>query len=306
MLAEGGVDESYTEITREQGLPGAEARIQERTLGAIRLQAAGLALCEAQVQDGVPGEAAVLEARRSRSMLLFHLRDGRHTNGIHLEFQRCMQFDLGGDLMQCSGTALRVEPLAQEFCQGDAGAGGGSASFERPEGAAEAAPGKQAAPRPDATEILHRLDIERTEKKGVWEATQLVEHLGLEVGTADGQLKGDAPQRRKSIYSVTEAGGMAEIFGGALTPPACTGTPSSLCKGPLNLREWARGFWSGNELGCHIYEDAIYERQRARWITHLELESVMLAHFTSRDLALMRRMRQLWILLDLHNIELTA
>ncbi|KAK3263334.1 hypothetical protein CYMTET_27852 [Cymbomonas tetramitiformis] len=70
------------------------------------------------------------------------LKDGRHMIGIQ-QTNQFGKFDLRGDLMQC---------LALPFCvdlrEGGAGAGGvrsGSAGLERPGGAAEAAPGKQAA-----------------------------------------------------------------------------------------------------------------------------------------------------------------
>eukprot|EP00854_Cymbomonas_tetramitiformis_P014072 gene14072-biopygen14495 len=55
----------------------------------------------------------------------------------------------------------------------------------------------------------------------------------------------------------------------------------------LQSEEIGAGFWNGDDLGCHI--------------THLELEAI-----TSREPALMWRMRRLRILLDLHNIELTT
>ena len=89
--------------------------------------------------------------------------------------------------------------------------------------------------------------------------------------------------------------------------------------GVLNLDKEARGFWPDELRHLHI--------------THLELEAVfktvqsfmrelegkvvrlycdnqavvaMLSHFTSRNPELMRRMRKLWLLLDLHDIELQA
>ncbi|KAK3233369.1 hypothetical protein CYMTET_56327 [Cymbomonas tetramitiformis] len=89
--------------------------------------------------------------------------------------------------------------------------------------------------------------------------------------------------------------------------------------GVLNLKHAARGFWSDELRHLHI--------------THLELEAVyktvlsflreltgkvvrlycvnqavvaMLSHFTSRNPELMRRMRRVWILLDLNDIELQA
>ncbi|KAK3278968.1 hypothetical protein CYMTET_13127 [Cymbomonas tetramitiformis] len=89
--------------------------------------------------------------------------------------------------------------------------------------------------------------------------------------------------------------------------------------GVLNLKQEARGFWGDDLRHLHI--------------THLELEAVfkpvqaflrelrgkvvplyynnqavvaMLAHFTSRSPDLMRRMRRLWTLLDLNDIEIQA
>eukprot|EP00854_Cymbomonas_tetramitiformis_P013316 gene13316-biopygen13707 len=94
--------------------------------------------------------------------------------------------------------------------------------------------------------------------------------------------------------------------------------------GATNLRESARSRWSSDERGCHITHvklEAITHTART-FLKELRRRKVllrgrnppvvhMLVHVTSRDPALMSRtlmwrMRHLWLLLDLHTIELTA
>ncbi|KAK3258993.1 hypothetical protein CYMTET_31990 [Cymbomonas tetramitiformis] len=58
IIADGGVDETYTEVTYKTGTPGTEPWGHQLALGA-GLQVAEHALCEAQVHDGDPKEAAV-------------------------------------------------------------------------------------------------------------------------------------------------------------------------------------------------------------------------------------------------------
>ncbi|KAK3243467.1 hypothetical protein CYMTET_46881 [Cymbomonas tetramitiformis] len=89
--------------------------------------------------------------------------------------------------------------------------------------------------------------------------------------------------------------------------------------GVLNLKFPARGFWP-DEMRCwhitHLELEAVYKTVQA-FLQELEGKVVrlycdnqavvaMLSHFTSRNPDLMRRMRRLWLLLDLHDIELQA
>ncbi|KAK3289450.1 hypothetical protein CYMTET_3129 [Cymbomonas tetramitiformis] len=164
--------------------------------------------------------------------------------------------------------------------------------------------------------VLVRLGLSRNEKKGQWEPTQLVEHLGLEVkltrqawSDIEWWLRLPA-QSRWNSRKIWRSPTRAKVH-----------TDASLFAwgGVLNLKHAARGFWSDELRHLHI--------------THLELEAVyktvqsflreltgkvvrlycgnqavvaMLSHFTSRNPELMRRMRRLWILLDLNDIELQA
>ncbi|KAK3260837.1 hypothetical protein CYMTET_30227 [Cymbomonas tetramitiformis] len=89
--------------------------------------------------------------------------------------------------------------------------------------------------------------------------------------------------------------------------------------GALNLKFPARGFWSDEMRNWHITHlelEAVYKTVQA-FLKELEGKVVrlycdnqavvaMVSHFTSRNPDLMRRMRRLWLLLDLHDIELQA
>ncbi len=89
--------------------------------------------------------------------------------------------------------------------------------------------------------------------------------------------------------------------------------------GVLNLKFPARGFWPDEMRSWHITHlelEAVYKTVQA-FLKELESKVVrlycdnqavvaMLSHFTSRNPDLMRRMRRLWSLLDLHDIELQA
>ncbi|KAK3233094.1 hypothetical protein CYMTET_56579 [Cymbomonas tetramitiformis] len=242
--------------------------------------------------------------------------------------------------------------------------------------------------------VLHRLGLRRNEKKGQWEPTQVVEHLGLEVDLKLGQFRVterrvhkihtkakeilcDAvtnrrwiPARRlasftglcQSVYLAVPAARLylrelyfvlaekrswgakvkisraargdlewwsrlpvisrwngRKIWRSPTRAKVHTDSSMTAWGGVLNLKFPARGFWPDEMRNWHI--------------THLELEAVcktvqaflqelegkvvrlycdnqavvaMLSHFTSRNPDLMRRMRRLWLLLDLHDIELQA
>ncbi|KAK3232857.1 hypothetical protein CYMTET_56809 [Cymbomonas tetramitiformis] len=89
--------------------------------------------------------------------------------------------------------------------------------------------------------------------------------------------------------------------------------------GMLTLKYPARGFWPDEMRNWHITHlklEAVYKTVQA-FLKELESKVVrlycdnqavvaMLSHFTSKNLDLMRRMRRLWSLLDLHDIELQA
>ncbi|KAK3243683.1 hypothetical protein CYMTET_46679 [Cymbomonas tetramitiformis] len=370
----------------------------------------------------------------------FDLQDGFHALGIHLDFQRFMQFDLQGDLLQCSAVpfgwndaprvfckfvramveALR-SPQAAEDRRGIRRLRDGSAVRQRwsvrrrAGGAGEDAnrhSGMRVLPymddflvlvdsqregflrREKVQLVLHRLGLQRNEKKGQWEPTQVVEHLGLEVDLKLGQFRVterrvhkihtwakeilcDAARNRRwiparrlasftglrqSVYLAVPAarlylrelyfvmaekrswGAKAKISRAARgdlewwsrlpvmsrwngrkiwrSPTrAKVHTDSSMMAwgGVLNLKFPARGFWSDEMRNWHITHlelEAVYKTVQA-FLKELEGKVVrlycdnqavvaMLSHFTSRNPDLMRRMRRLWLLLDLHDIELQA
>ncbi|KAK3276044.1 hypothetical protein CYMTET_15859 [Cymbomonas tetramitiformis] len=242
--------------------------------------------------------------------------------------------------------------------------------------------------------VLHRLGLQRNEKKGQWEPTQVVEHLGLEVDLKLGQFRVtgrrvhkihtrakeilcDATRNRRwisarrlasftglcqSVYLAVPAarlylrdlyfvlskkrnwGAKVKISRAARrdlewwsklpvmsrwnrrkiwrSPTrAKVHTDSSIMAwgGVLNLKFPARDFWSDEMRNWHITHlelEAVYKTVQA-FLKELEGKVVrlycdnqavvaMLSHFTSRNPDLMRRMRRLWLLLDLHDIELQA
>ncbi|KAK3239619.1 hypothetical protein CYMTET_50463 [Cymbomonas tetramitiformis] len=164
--------------------------------------------------------------------------------------------------------------------------------------------------------VLVRLGLSRNEKKGQWEPTQLVEHLGLEVkltrqawSDIEWWLRLPAQSRwnsRKIWRSPTRAKVHtdASLFAWGVV---------------LNLKHAARGFWSDELRHLHITHlelEAVYKtvqsflRELTGKVVRLYCDNqavvAMLSHFTSRNPELMRRMRRLWILLDLNDIELQA
>ncbi|KAK3279656.1 hypothetical protein CYMTET_12476 [Cymbomonas tetramitiformis] len=165
----------------------------------------------------------------------FDLQDGFHALGIHPDFQKFMQFDLQGDLLQCSAMPFGWSDAPRVFCKfvrvmvealrspqaaedrreikrlrdGSAvrqrwsvrrrtGGAGGDANRHS---------GMRVLPymddflvlvdsqregflrREKVQLVLHRLGLRRNEKKGHWEPTQVVEHLGLEVDLKLGQFR---------------------------------------------------------------------------------------------------------------------
>jgi hypothetical protein len=89
--------------------------------------------------------------------------------------------------------------------------------------------------------------------------------------------------------------------------------------GVLNETVPARGFWGPKERGCSITElelEAVIRTVRT-FLQHLRGKHVMLrednmgvvgmlAHYSSRSPSIMRRLRQLWLLLDLNDIEISV
>ena len=89
--------------------------------------------------------------------------------------------------------------------------------------------------------------------------------------------------------------------------------------GVLNNTTPARGFWNHHERKCHITElelQAVHNVVQS-FLPHLRDRHVflhednmavvhMLVHYTSKSPSIMRRLRHLWLLLDLHNITLKA
>ncbi|KAK3251021.1 hypothetical protein CYMTET_39632 [Cymbomonas tetramitiformis] len=182
------------------------------------------------------------------------------------------------------------------------------------------------------SKLLPRLGLFRNEKKGHWEPTQLVEHLGLEVDFEEGLfraeqlgIQGEADEAslgRPTMVGQTAGDESVEWAQDLASPTrAKLHTDSSLFAwgGVLNLKKGARGFWNDELQKLHITHlelETVYKTVRS-FLPELEGKVVrlycdnqavvaMLSHFTSRNPELMRRMRKLWLLLDLHDIELQA
>ncbi|KAK3247101.1 hypothetical protein CYMTET_43392 [Cymbomonas tetramitiformis] len=370
----------------------------------------------------------------------FDLQDGFHALGIHPDFQKFMQFDLQGDLLQCSAMPFGWSDAPRVFCKfvrvmvealrspqaaedrreikrlrdGSAvrqrwsvrrrtGGAGGDANRHS---------GMRVLPymddflvlvdsqregflrREKVQLVLHRLGLRRNEKKGHWEPTQVVEHLGLEVDLKLGQFRVterrvhkihakakeilcDAARNRRwiparrlasftglcqSVYLAVPAARLylrelyfvlaekrswgakvkisrsargdlewwsrlpvmsrwngRKIWRSPTRAKVHTDSSMTAWGGVLNLKFPARGFWP-DEMRCwhitHLELEAVYKTVQA-FLQELEGKVVrlycdnqavvaMLSHFTSRNPDLMRRMRRLWLLLDLHDIELQA
>ncbi|KAK3232555.1 hypothetical protein CYMTET_57092 [Cymbomonas tetramitiformis] len=328
----------------------------------------------------------------------FDLQDGYHVVGIDPAFQEYMQFDVRGKLFQCGAL-----PFGWNGSHAVRTRAGGCGREEHQQGARvlpytdnfllllssriEALRARELTSR-----VLVRLGLSRNEKKGQWEPTQLVEHLGLEVDLKAGQFR-VTPARLQKIHLQSKAllteASRQQRWLPAWKLAAFTGLYHSVYlavpRARLYLRElhfvlstrrgwgakvkltrqawsdiewWlrlpAQSRWNGHKIWrsptrAKVHTDAslfawggvlnLKHAARRFWpdelrhlhITHLELEAVyktvqsflreltgkvvrlycdnqamvaMLSHFTSRNPELMRRMRRLWILLDLNDIEL--
>ncbi|KAK3268876.1 hypothetical protein CYMTET_22646 [Cymbomonas tetramitiformis] len=370
----------------------------------------------------------------------FDLQDGFHALGIHPDFQRFMQFDLQGDLLQCSSVLFGWNDAPRVFCKfvrvmvealrspqatedrreikrlRDGSAVQQRWSVRRRTGGAgenvNRHSGMRVLPymddflvlvdsqregflrREKVQLVLHRLGLRRNEKKGQWEPTQVVEHLGLEVDLKLGQFRVterrvhkihtrakeilcDAARNRRwiparrlasftglcqSVYLAVPAARLylrelyfvlaekrswgakvkisraargdlewwsrlpvmsrwngRKIWRSPTRAKVHTDSSMTAWGGVLNLKFPARGFWPDEMRNWHITHlelEAVYKTVQA-FLQELEGKVVqlycdnqavvaMLSHFTSRNPDLMRRMRRLWLLLDLHDIELQA
>eukprot|EP00854_Cymbomonas_tetramitiformis_P000289 gene289-biopygen203 len=185
--------------------------------------------------------------------------------------------------------------------------------------------------REKVQQVLHRLGLRRNEKKGQWDPVQVVEHLGLEVDLRLGQFR--VTERRVHKIHVKAKEILCDAARNRRWIPARRlAAFTGLCQSVYLAVPAARLYL--RELYFVLAEKSSWGAKMRNWhITHLELEAVyktvqaflneleskvvrlycdnqavvaMLSHFTSRNPDLMRRMRRLWSLLDLHDIELQA
>ncbi|KAK3262767.1 hypothetical protein CYMTET_28392 [Cymbomonas tetramitiformis] len=308
----------------------------------------------------------------------FDLQDSYHVVGIDPAYQEYMQFDVREELFQCGALPFGWNNSPRIFVK---------VMKVLVECRFEALRARKLTSR-----VLVRLGLRRNEKKGQWELTQLVEHLGLGVDLKAGQFR-VTPARLQKIHRQAKAllsealrqrrwlqARKLAAFKGLCqsvylaVPPARLylrelhfqgiqgwGAKVKLTRQAWSDIEWwlrmpAQSRWNGRKIWrsptrAKVHTDAslfawggvlsMKHAARGFWsdelwhlhITHLELEPVyntvqfflreltgkvvrlyynnqavvaMLSHFTSRNPELMRRMRRLWILLDLNDIELQA
>eukprot|EP00854_Cymbomonas_tetramitiformis_P005862 gene5862-biopygen5888 len=127
----------------------------------------------------------------------FDLKDGYHAVGIDPEFQEFMQFDIQGVLYQCSALpfGLTVSPrifvsLVKTLMKLIRSPQAGKNRYEVKKLRDGQETQDDAFVQRDRVEkLLSRLGLFQNEKKGHWEATQLVEHLGLEVDFTEGLFR---------------------------------------------------------------------------------------------------------------------
>eukprot|EP00854_Cymbomonas_tetramitiformis_P034200 gene34200-biopygen19794 len=264
----------------------------------------------------------------------FDLQDGYHLVGIDKDFQEYMQFDSAEDHREVR--KLRNGSKAYKrwaACTRLEDAGEKSTSLPYMDDFLVLTSSKVEALRARelASRVLTRLGIGRNEKKGQWEPTQLVEHLGLEVDLAAGQFRVTLARLHKihgQVRALLSEASRQRRWLPARWLAGFTGLCQSVCAVPparLYLRELyfvlsiKRGWGSkGDELRhlhiTHLELEAVYKtvqsflRELTGKVVRLYCDNhavvAMLSHFTSRDPELMRRMRRLWLLLDLNDIEL--
>ncbi|KAK3245308.1 hypothetical protein CYMTET_45115 [Cymbomonas tetramitiformis] len=372
---ERGLDESDEKISRFARFFGAETGYEQVETGG-GLPMAEPVVCKKSCEDGdaeetkETGETGRLAAEDRREIK--RLRDG---SAVRQRWSvRRRTGGAGGDTNRHSG--MRVLPYMDDFLV--------LVDSQR-EGFLR---------REKVQLVLHRLGLRRNEKKGHWEPTQVVEHLGLEVDLKLGQFRVterrvhkihakakeilcDAARNRRwiparrlasftglcqSVYLAVPAARLylrelyfvlaekrswgakvkisrsargdlewwsrlpvmsrwngRKIWRSPTRAKVHTDSSMTAWGGVLNLKFPARGFWP-DEMRCwhitHLELEAVYKTVQA-FLQELEGKVVrlycdnqavvaMLSHFTSRNPDLMRRMRRLWLLLDLHDIELQA
>ncbi|KAK3266316.1 hypothetical protein CYMTET_25054 [Cymbomonas tetramitiformis] len=243
----------------------------------------------------------------------FDLQDGYHLVGIDKDFQEYMQFDSAEDHREVR--KLRNGSKAYKrwaACTRLEDAGEKSTSLPYMDDFLVLTSSKVEALRARelASRVLTRLGIGRNEKKGQWEPTQLVEHLGLEVDLAAGQFRVTLARLHKihgQVRALLSEASRQRRWLPARWLAGFTGLCQSVCAVPparLYLRELyfvlsiKRGWGSKVKLTRQGRTDV----ERLYCDNHAVV--AMLSHFTSRDPELMRRMRRLWLLLDLNDIEL--
>ncbi|KAK3270288.1 hypothetical protein CYMTET_21313 [Cymbomonas tetramitiformis] len=197
-----------------------------------------------------------------------------------------------------------------------------------------------------ASLVLVRLGLERNEKKGHWAPTQLVEHLGLEVDLKAGQFHmpparlqkirlqakarlSEASRQRRWLpaQKLAAFAGLCQsrrwhgrkIWRNPTTAKAHTDSSLFAWGGVLDLKHTARWFWSDELNHLHITHmelEAVYKmvqsflRELPGKLVRLYCDNqavvAMVSQFTWWNPELMRRMRRVWILLDLNDIEMQA
>ncbi|KAK3241985.1 hypothetical protein CYMTET_48293 [Cymbomonas tetramitiformis] len=258
---------------QEKGVSGAEPG-DEQVASCDGLPLVELAPRQVALQDRDSKKLRRL-AKPDNWCFSFDLQDGYHVVGINPAFQEYMQFDVWGSCFS-----------AAPFLSG------------------------------------RKSCLIRNEKKGHWEAAQLVEHLGLEVDLKAGQFH-VTPARLQNIHVKAKAL-LSKASGQRRWLPAQRiATFAGLCQSVylavplarLSRRELhyvlftKRGWSSHGRRGVVAQAASSVPVEQSQDLTkpdeseaaHRLVPLRLGRHFTSRNPELMRRMRLLWILLDLRH-----
>ncbi|KAK3243136.1 hypothetical protein CYMTET_47193 [Cymbomonas tetramitiformis] len=213
----------------------------------------------------------------------FDLQNGHHAVGIHPEYQEYMEFDVRGELFQCGALPFgwndslrifvevmkvlveccvpqRIEGRLQEHQQRAHVLPYTDDFLVLASSDMEALRARELASR-----TLTQLGLGRNEKKGQWEPTQLVEHLGLEVDLKAGQFRvtpatGSEPEERAQDLAQPNPG---EASHGLL--------PVRVGEGGESLLQQPGG--GGNSYPLHLEEPEADVADEAPNLNDIELQA---------------------------------
>ncbi|KAK3272990.1 hypothetical protein CYMTET_18741, partial [Cymbomonas tetramitiformis] len=165
--------------------------------------------------------------------------------------------------------------------------------------------------------VLARVGLSRNEKKGQWEPGQLIEHPGLEVDLREGLFRVTETrvnkihaQARSIICDASREKRWLSARRLAAFNGLCQSVYIAVPAARMYLRELYFELTTKRSWGAKAVFKTVQsfmcelEGKVVRLYCDNQAVVAMLSHFTARNPELMRRMRNLWLLLDLHDIEL--